>query len=195
MCVSVCVCVRVCVCTHIYIYIHTYTSYIQLLKQVTAIAYAGGTRDFGAVQEFQQRTCELQMVNLIQLPVEELRCLYSLLLYFTSKVLCEFQQRTCELQMVTLMQLPVEELRCFTTVLYYCTLLLYFGSTSSSCLCVQIYYAHTRMRRRMHVMCHMRRRMPVRTDILHTHSYTYTIHILTRIQLPVEALRRFFINI
>jgi hypothetical protein len=122
MCVSVCVCVRVCVCTHIYIYIHTYTSYIQLLKQVTAIAYAGGTRDFGAVQEFQQRTCELQMVNLIQLPVEELRCLYSLLLYFTSKVLCEFQQRTCELQMVTLMQLPVEELRCFTTVLYYCTL-------------------------------------------------------------------------
>ena len=106
MCVSVCVCVRVCVCTHIYIYIHTYTSYIQLLKQVTAIAYAGGTRDFGAVQEFQQRTCELQMVNLIQL--------------------------------------PVEELRCFTTVLYYCTLLLYFGSTSSSCLCVQIYYTHTR---------------------------------------------------
>jgi hypothetical protein len=50
--------------------------YVQLLKQVTAIAYAGGTRDFGAVQEFQQRTCELQMVNLIQLPVEELRCFF-----------------------------------------------------------------------------------------------------------------------
>ena len=49
---------------------------MQLLKQVTAIAYAGGTRDFGAVQEFQQRTCELQMVNLIQLPVEELRCFF-----------------------------------------------------------------------------------------------------------------------
>ena len=30
-----------------------------------AIAYAGGTRDFGAVQEFQQRTCELQVTYVI----------------------------------------------------------------------------------------------------------------------------------
>lgn len=48
----------------------------DLLKQAMAIAYSSGTRDYNAVQEFQQRTSELQMVNLIQLPVEELRCFF-----------------------------------------------------------------------------------------------------------------------
>ena len=48
----------------------------DLLQKAMAIAYSGGTRDFAAVQEFQQRTSELQMVNLIQLPVEELRCFF-----------------------------------------------------------------------------------------------------------------------
>uniref|UniRef100_A0A7S4JD35 DEP domain-containing protein n=1 Tax=Guillardia theta TaxID=55529 RepID=A0A7S4JD35_GUITH len=48
----------------------------ELLRQAILLAHGDGPRDFATVQEFQQRTCELQMVNLIQLPVEELRCFF-----------------------------------------------------------------------------------------------------------------------
>ncbi|EKX55049.1 hypothetical protein GUITHDRAFT_131992 [Guillardia theta CCMP2712] len=49
---------------------------LELLRQAILLAHGDGPRDFATVQEFQQRTCELQMVNLIQLPVEELRCFF-----------------------------------------------------------------------------------------------------------------------
>ena len=49
---------------------------LDLLRQAIALAHASGARDFDAVQEFQHKTCELQMVNLIQLPVDELRCFF-----------------------------------------------------------------------------------------------------------------------
>eukprot|EP00961_Rhodomonas_salina_P269183 3637338-Rhodomonas_salina.1 len=41
----------------------------SLLREAIALAHSAGAREFGAVQEFQQRTCELQMVPPTLLPL------------------------------------------------------------------------------------------------------------------------------